>query len=489
MVPKWFLENWFQGGARSTLVLIGSSLVLFWGIFYLGASSISLVVDLPRFFQNEGSWLFAAKAFTAGDAGSAAATGFYPLHAIFFSLLQGNALQNLLILRAFTLIFMALISVFFFFEAKSKSFPLLGIILLSLLYLFWSQNSSNAWNPLVPAIFFFWLGTLFRRANLWSVSIVFLLLSALFDIRMVFLGFLYLLSICLYEKKKISPALIFLGSFFALNIFFLFFYGIAESLSLWKNHLEDISLKNASIMDSKILGAPLSVMGAWILSFFFWRSTINYRIAAILAVISYAALSVFREGFSFVFGSIYWLPVFVILGLIALLFSEKKSDPYHFEILLLSILLAACFFPLGSIANAIAIFPFYLFGAIYLLFSVSQRYPNVWKFWWYFPLVVFLLGGATQQVRSIFLRDSAKPNSWGLRSAGNIDRWLNDAAGLKLELENMGWNPAEEVEIQPENFALRAFWGYAYPLKGKPTYRIFIQEEKYKISRINEPKQ
>jgi hypothetical protein len=485
MVPKWFLANWFQEGARSTMVLAGWALFLIFGIWLMGSSNLSLVLDLPQFTTIEGGWLFAAKEVSLGSKGNVFAVGIYPLNIVFMPLLRGDALQDLLLLRHFSLLCMAALSALFVFEAKSKSLPNLLILLLSFLLFLWSQNSSNTWNPLVPAILFFFIGALFQRANLWKMGVAIFLFSSLFDFRIFFAALIYLIALTLYEKKNFNSIFYFVGTFSLMNLAFGFIYGYTETLLLWKMYFQISYQQGFHTLDRRILGAPLSVMGAWILSFYFWRAKINYRIAAILAVTSYLALSVFREGISFVFGLIYCFPIFIILGMGALVFSEKKKITNQFEILLLSSVMAMCFFPLGSISNALAIFPFYLFAGIYILYSVSIRYPSVWRVWWYFPFFIFLFGGAAQQVRTTFLQKSAKPNSWGLKSVGTVDRWLNDAADLEKKMKDLGWNPSDEVEIEPENFALRAFWSYAYPRTGNPTYRISIEGREFVISKMN----
>lgn len=199
-------------------------------------------------------------------------------------------------------------------------------------------------------------------------------------------------------------------------------------------------------LPQQAIGAPLVVLGLWVLSLYFFRSTERIRGLSILAVLAYSAVGWMREGRGFLLGCFFLFSalIWIAVPLVALREGkEKRAELFQIW------LPAALFFFLfsGDFPAFLQLFPLTAFFLVWALSRLSALYSWLPRWWFFAPALLLLTGGVVHQSRLFFLRAYASTDSIGRQSYGEVSQVGRELAGVKEYLLSQG--PQRGILVLP----------------------------------------
>jgi hypothetical protein len=199
-------------------------------------------------------------------------------------------------------------------------------------------------------------------------------------------------------------------------------------------------------LTKQAIGAPLVVLGLWVLSLYFFRSTQKIRGLSILAVLAYSAVGWMREGRGFLLGCLFLFSalIWAAAPLLSLQEGKEKRDE-----LLRVWLPSALFFFLfsGDFPAFLQLFPLAAFFLLWSLVNVSALYSWLPRWWFFAPALLLLAGGMVHQSRLLFLRAYASEDGIGRQSYGEVSQVTRELAAAKEYLLAQG--PQKGILVLP----------------------------------------
>jgi hypothetical protein len=190
-------------------------------------------------------------------------------------------------------------------------------------------------------------------------------------------------------------------------------------------------------LPSQVMGAPLVVLGLWVLSLYFFRSNQKLRGFSILAVLAYSGVGWVREGRGFLLGCFFLFSLLAWGAAPLLALRETKEERYGFWAVWFPAALFFFFFS-GDFPPFLQLFPLAAFFLLWSLTRLSRRYGWLPRWWVFAPAFLLLAGGMVHQSRLLFLRAYASPDSIGRLSYGEVGQVSREMAAVKEYLLEAG---------------------------------------------------
>jgi hypothetical protein len=436
VVPVWFQSLRFQKEFGSRMAPTFAAGVL---SFVLSWWCRDLLTDWLALLQVEGRLESAAARFLAGEV-------FYRNFA--FSDVPGAVLvqalaQTLGIASRYFYLMAASASVAMVFHWSANWGAFARSILL-LLLVTWSFSLWNISEPSWIALSFALAGIGSMRSGRWALAGLFFGVTFWFHQQM---GIAAIggaaLFVFLYMEGWVLPLV-------AVGLIVIPVIGIHLTdpalLSLAIGQIDWLPGQPLRNLPKQVIGAPLVVLGLWVLSLYFFRSTQKLRGFSILAVLAYAMVGWMREGRSFLLGCFFLFSVLVWLVVPALALRLPKEDRKEIFLVWLPAALFCLLFS-GDFPPFLQLFPLVAYFLVWILHRLRALYGWLPRAWFFAPALLLLLGGVVHQSRLFFLRAYAATDSIGRQSFGEVSQVSRELAALKEFL--VVQNPQEGILVLP----------------------------------------
>lgn len=325
---------------------------------------------------------------------------------------------------------------------------------LLLLLLTWSFSLWNISHPVWLALAIALLGIASLRSRHWILAGLLFGLAFWFHQQM---GIAAIAGAGVYVFLRKEGRVLLLASAVSILIpvavAFLFRPDLMGSMRFQIDWLPSLPLRN---LPKQVIGAPLVVLGLWVLSLYFFRSTQKLRGFSILAVLAYGMVGWMREGRGFLLGCFFLFSALAWWAVPLLAIREPKETRNEFFRAWLPASLFF-FFLSGDFPPFLQLFPLAAFFLVWGLTRLSALYGWLPRWWLFAPAFLLLAGGVVHQSRLLFLRAYASADSIGRQSYGEVSQVGRELSAIKEYLLAQG--PQRGILVVPAA-------PYFYPFSG-----------------------
>lgn len=212
------------------------------------------------------------------------------------------------------------------------------------------------------------------------------------------------------------------------------------------------------------MGAPLAVLGIWMISLYFFRATFRFKALAMAAVIVYAMVGIMREGRGFYGGAFFLLSL--VAWASALLAASVESTEKRKAVFFLGLPLLGAFlqvFPRWDLQHFLFVFPISALFLVWSLSCVRKRYYWIPGLWLQMPAIFLLIGGGIYQARVNLLHAYGMHDPVGFISFGDGHNLNQEMAEVRDFLLQEGLEPGGPILVMPNATSFYRFSGFRNP--------------------------